>query len=137
MVSGWLANMVKPSGRHTQRRRRLKRWTDSGGREPVADADGAVADDVCAESSAVHERSQDAAAVEAVEVCARLAQAAAAAARLAERELAPDEGVEVGAPHDDVAAVVEVAVERVEDLGVDERQRAARPAGGEGPGPAA
>ena len=65
---------------------------------------------------------------------ARLAQAAAAAARLAERELAADERVEVGAAHDDVAAVVEVAVELVEDGGVDERQRAARPAGGERPG---
>jgi hypothetical protein len=96
----------------------------------VADADGAAPDDVCAKSSAVHERSQDAAAVEAVEVGARFAQAAAAAARFAERELAADEGVEVGASHDDVAAVVEVAVERVEDGGVDERQRAAWPAGG-------
>ena len=53
---------------------------------------------------------------------------------LAEHELAADERVEVGSSHDDVAAVVDVAVERVEDGGVDERQRAAWPAGGEGPG---
>ena len=46
-------------------------------RQPVADADGAVAEDVCAQSPAVHERSQDTAAVEAIEVGARFAQAAA------------------------------------------------------------
>ena len=78
----------------------------------------------------MHERPQDAAAVEAVEVRAGFAQAPAAAACFAEHELAADEGVEIGAAHDDVAAVVEVAVERVEDGGVDERQRAAWPAGG-------
>jgi hypothetical protein len=59
---------------------------------------------------------------------------AAAAARVGEHELAADERVEIGSSHDDVAAVVDVAAERVEDGGVDERQRAAWPAGGTGPG---
>jgi len=85
----------------------------------------------------VHEWSQDSAAVQAIEVSARFAQAAAAAARLAEDELVADERVEIGPAHDDVAAVVDVAAERIEDRCVDERQCAARPAGGEGPGPAA
>jgi hypothetical protein len=46
------------------------------------------ADDVGAQAAAVHERAQDAAAVEAVEVGAWLAEAAAAAARVAERFIA-------------------------------------------------
>src|SRR3954463_8070693 len=87
----------------------------SPGRELVADTDRAGANDVRAEASTVHERAeaaegrggaQDAAAVEAGEVGARLAQPAAAAARFAKRELAADERVEIGASHDDVAAGV-------------------------------
>src|SRR3954468_2461753 len=45
-----------------------------------------------------------------------------------------DERVEVGSTYDDVAAVVDAVAERVEDGGIAERQRAARPARGKGPG---
>jgi hypothetical protein len=106
-------------------------------RQLVADAHGAVGEDVRAQSAAVHERSQDTAAVEAVEVGARFAQAAAAAARVAEHELAAHERVEVGSSYDDVAAVVDVAVECVEDGGVDEREVAAWSAGAKVPAPVA
>ena len=63
-----------------------------------------------------------------IEVGARLAEPAAAADCLAERELAAHECVQIGSPDDDVAAVVEVAVEAVQDGCVDQRERAARPA---------
>ena len=54
----------------------------------------------------MHERAQDAAAVEAVQMRAGLAEATAPAGRAAEREREADERVEVGAADDDVAAVV-------------------------------
>jgi hypothetical protein len=61
---------------------RSRRGDASGrdGREPIADAHGAVPEDVGAEPRPVHERSKDAAAVEGIEVSAWLAQAATAAA---------------------------------------------------------
>jgi hypothetical protein len=105
---------------------------DVSGCELVADAERSVADAVCAQSSAVHERSEHAAAVEAVEVGAWFAQSAAAAACLAERELVADECVQVGSSDDDVAAMVEIAARVSRTAASIRASVAAWPSGGEG-----
>jgi hypothetical protein len=83
----------------------------------------------------VHERTQDAAVVETLEVRTGLAEPPALADDVAEAEAPADERVEVGAADDDVAAMVDgraaLGGELVEDIGVDERERRARAAGGE------
>src|SRR5262249_2072356 len=114
-VAEWLRSGLQSRVHQFDSGRRL-----SVRREPVAHSDRAGADDVGAQTSAVHERSQDAAAVQAVQVGAWLAQSGAAAARFAERELLADQRIEVGSPDDDVAAVVDVLVEGVEDGRVDQ-----------------
>jgi endoglycosylceramidase len=96
----------------------------SARREAIADPDRPPGDDVGAQPAAVDQGAQDAAVVEALQVRARLAQATAAAARLAERELASDQRVEIDPAHDDVAAVVDVPAECVEHRRVHERQGA-------------
>jgi hypothetical protein len=101
----------------------------SGWFDPVANPDASVRQDIRPQAAAVDERRQHAAAVESVEVRARLAQPVASAADRADGELPPGEAVQVDSADHDVAAVVDGAAEGLEHGRVDERQCAARTAG--------
>ena len=80
-------------------------------------------EDVGAQPAAVDEVAQDARVGEALEVGARLAQAAADALGLADAEAPADERVEVDAAGDDVAARLGGREpELVDDLALDQRQ---------------
>src|SRR4051812_49308104 len=89
----------------------------------ISDDDRAAAEHVRAQPTAVDQVAQDARVGEALEVGARLAQAAADALGLPDAEAPPDERVEVDAAGDDVAARLGGReAELLDDLALDQRQ---------------
>ena len=106
------------------------------GFEAVAELDLPAGENVGAQASAVHERAQDGTTGIALEHRARLAQSHSPTAGGADGELAAYERVQVDPADDEVAAVLvggERRIERLAHLGLDQRQRASRKPGGEGP----
>ena len=113
---------MPPGQRHYVRRRRVVHRLD--GR---AGGDDAVGEDVRTQAAAVDQPAQYAAGGQAFEVDARLAQALAEALHVPYAEAAPDQGVQVDAPGDQVAAGLGVgeldaaaAGKGVERLGLDQ-----------------
>src|SRR3954447_4164880 len=89
----------------------------------ISDPDAARRQHVGAQPAAVNQVAEDARVGEALEVGARLAQAAADALGLADAEAPPDERVEVDPAGDDVAARLGGReAELVDDLALDQRQ---------------
>src|SRR3954447_3330224 len=89
----------------------------------ISDPDPARREHVRAQPAAVDEVAQDAGVGEALEMGARLAQAAADALGLADAEAPPDERVEVDPAGDDVAARLGGReAELLDDLALDQRQ---------------
>src|SRR3954465_2079109 len=80
----------------------MARSLGDGRRDAVTNPHRPAGEDVGAQPAAVDERPEDPPAVEAIEVRARLAQAAASAAHLADHELAPHERVQIGSADDHV-----------------------------------
>src|SRR4051794_19509204 len=97
-------------------------------RDPVADPDRPVGEDVDADPRAVDEAAEDARPRESLHVDARLVESLRVAADLADREGAADERVQVDAARDHVAARLfpaqrdAVALQVLERLGRDERE---------------
>jgi hypothetical protein len=105
------------------------------GGDPVADVYLAVVENVGAQTASVDEPAQHRLPRIPVDNGAGLAEANAAAADAADRELLPDKSVQLQGADDDVSAMlvgVERRVERLADLSLDERQRAPRDSRREG-----
>src|SRR5579859_5006466 len=95
----------------------------------ITEADGPGGEDVCAHAATVHERTEDRPLGIAVDHGAWLTQAHSPAEHGADREVKPDEAVEVDASGDKVAPVVieaEGRIERVADLRLDQGESATR-----------
>src|SRR6266536_51987 len=108
----------------------LRLWRSSVGRclHLIADADFPVFEDVGAEAAAVYGLSKQGSRGISVDDRARFAESQAVELRGADPEVVADEGVEVDAAGDEVAAVFirsEWWIERFAHLGFYERQRAA------------
>src|SRR5215212_6567190 len=99
-----MAPFGSPAGRLDRTSVQAEAGRSGESADGIADGDLSAADDVRAQAAAVHEPAQDAALGQLGEAVARLTQLDALALDRADREAAPDEGVEVDAARKHVAS---------------------------------